>query len=143
VGKRDGSNIPSCWYCNKRGHRQNNCFKKKAEESRGGRSGGGRKADKNDDEMGCAYAGAVYANVKALVAKPARLNSANNDSWIIDSGASHHLCHNHCLFVNLKRLPKLVMVYLGDNSTISAISAGTIRLILPSRIISIKALFVP
>jgi len=35
------------------------------------------------------------------------------------------------------------MVYLGDNSTISVISAGTIRLILPSRIISIEALFIP
>ena len=35
------------------------------------------------------------------------------------------------------------MVHLGDNSTVPAIAAGMINLTLPSRVISIEALFVP
>jgi len=63
--------------------------------------------------------------------------------WIIDSGASHHLCRNRSLFVTFKRLPKPILVYLGDNSTIPAIAAGMIYLPLVEREISIEALFVP
>jgi len=82
-----------------------------------------------------------YASVKALAAR-IRSNCANTD-WIMDSGASHHLCQNRHLFVTFQRLSKPVMVHLGDNSTVPAIAAGMVNLSLPSREISIEALFVP
>lgn len=129
----------SCWYCNKRGHKQENCFmKKRAEEARGERVA---RRSRNDETKDTETANAAYASVQALAARIGR-HSANTD-WIIDSGASHHLCRNRRLFVSLKRLPKQVMIHLGDNSTVPAIATGTIRLLLPSRVITIEALLVP
>ena len=86
-------------------------------------------------------AGAAYASVQALAAMIGR--TAVSMDWIIDSGALHHLWHNRALFVTFKRLLKPVMVNLGDNSTVPAIAAVMIHLTLPSRGISIVALFVP
>ena len=84
---------------------------------------------------------AAYATVQALVAQISM--TSTSDNWVIDSGASHHLCRNRRCFRNLKPLRQPVMVRLGDSSTIPATAAGTVSLLLPSRILSIEALFVP
>ena len=130
----------ACWYCNKRGHRQDSCrTKKKAEEARTERLGKRRRTvDVREIEPAGA---AAYATVQALVAQINR--TSTSDNWVIDSGASHHLCRNRLSFSNLKPLRQPVMVRLGDSSTIPATAAGTICLSLPSRTVSIEALFVP
>jgi len=128
-----------CWYCNKKGHKQENCYtKKKAEEAREERlARRGRKSDGGNTET----AGAAYASVQALAVRIGHTTVGMD--WIIESRASHHLCRNRGLFVTFKRLLKPVMVHLGDNSTVPAIAAGMINLTLPSRVISIEGLFVP
>ena len=131
-----------CWYCNKKGYRQDSCrTKQKAEEARTERLGKWKRtADMRESETAGA---AAYASVQALVAEISI--TPTNENWVIDSGATHHLCRNRHSFRNLKPLAKPVMVRLGDSSTIPAIAAGTIYLTLSqsSRIVSIEAPFVP
>ena len=128
-----------CWYCNKKEHKQANCYtKKKAQEAREQKlARRSRKGEGGNTET----AGAAYALVQALAARIGR--TAVSIDWIIASGASYHLCHNQELLVTFKRLLKRVIVHLGDNSTVPAIAAGLIHLTLPSRVISIESLFVP
>jgi len=87
-----------CWYCNTKRHKQENCYtKKKAEEARADRLS--RKRSKG--EVGNRKTpGAAYGLVPALTARIGR-NLATME-WIIDSGASHHLCQNRSLFVMFK-----------------------------------------
>ena len=130
----------SCWYCNKRGHRQDSCrTKKKAEEVRTERLGKRRRtADMRESETAGV---AAYATVQAPVAQISM--TSTSDNWVIDSGALYYLCRNRRCFSNLKPLRQPVMVRLGDSSTIPATAAGTVSLLLPSRVLSIEALFVP
>jgi len=136
-GGRRENNL-SCWYCNKRGHKQENCnTKKKVEEARVDRMS---RRSRNSETRNSETARAGYALVQALLACISG-NTANTD-WIIDSGASHHPCRNRRLFTSLKHLPKQVLVHLGDKSTVPAIAIGSIHLQLSSRILLIEALFV-
>ena len=128
-----------CWYCNKKGHKQEYCYtKKKAEEARVERL---ERRSRKSSSYNTESADAAYASVQALAARIGRKIPYTN--WIIDSGASHHLCRNQSLFITFKRLRKPLMVHLGDNSTVPAMATGTIHLSLPSRVISIETLFVP
>ena len=67
--------------------------------------------------------------------------SSADSIWILDSGATHHFCNNSSLFVpsSLASCPP-VSIRLGDNSTVSASSKGTICL---SNSHSVTALLVP
>ena len=100
----------------------------------------GRRSRKSESNS-AGSADAAYALVQALAARIGSTTACKD--WIIDSGASHHLCRNRSLFVTFKHLLKPVLVHLGDNSTVPAIAAGMIHLSLPSRVITIEALFVP
>jgi hypothetical protein len=64
--------------------------------------------------------------------------------WIMDSGATHHLCHVRRGFQTLYSLPKQIEVIIGNGLPILASAKGTIKLNLPSgRILTIDALLVP
>ena len=77
-----------CWYYTKKGPKEENCYtKRKAEDACEERlAKRGRKGERDIVES----AGAAYVSVQALAAKIGR-NPVNSE-WIIDSGASHHLC---------------------------------------------------
>ena len=51
-----------------------------------------------------------------------------NNCWIIDSGATCHICHKRALFVDFKQLKKTQEVVLGDGQSLKAINVGTVEL---------------
>lgn len=51
-----------------------------------------------------------------------------SDSWIVDSGASCHMCNNVMLFVELRSLKETLQVTLGDGHTLEATGRGTVAL---------------
>ena len=132
----------TCWYCNKRGHRQANCFtKRRAERGRFERTNvlkRGSGQPNNSDES-------AFASVKALMAKASTVlyTKTPTTTWLVDSGASHHMCSNTRYFSHIHRLPKPIKISLGDGSQISALAAGTISLPLPTITISFSALYIP
>ena len=50
------------------------------------------------------------------------------DSWIVDSGASFHMCNNENLFVELFCLEKPQEIVLGDGYTVEAPGRGDVAL---------------
>jgi len=135
---------PTCWYCLRPGHRQDNCdLRRRAEEAkreRGSTRPGGRGTRESDE------VGAAFASVKALAGFVAKRSSSRNSSfgaWIVDSGASHHLSCDRMAFNSLKRLSQPITVYLGDSSSLFATGSGEITIALRNSSLTIHALFVP
>ena len=81
----------ACWYCNKRGHRQDTCRTKKKAEEAGMERLGKRRRTVDVREIESAGA-ASYATMEALVAQINR--TSTSDNGVIDSGVLHHLCRN-------------------------------------------------
>jgi len=136
------ANTSSCWYCLKSGHQLNGCWlRQQAErakrERERGRSGSQR-ARKDEEEVD-----AAFASVKALVGTSKRLKDNSKGVWIVDSGASHHLCSERTSFDSLKRLDKLTAVSLGDGSSLYATGHGHVNISIDDYCLSIQALYVP
>ena len=49
-------------------------------------------------------------------------------TWIIDSGATCHICNDCTQFVELYPVKKLIVVKLGDGRTLNVVAQGTVSL---------------
>ena len=67
-------------------------------------------------------AGMLVCHVLSVSAKN------RSDSWIVDSGATCHMCNNVVLFVELQSLNESLQVTLGDGHTPEAAGRGTVAL---------------
>ena len=67
------------------------------------------------------------SNVSPNTAQVAR-GGAIKSSWIVDSGASQHMCNNSEFFQNLKESTKNDVVYLGDSTKIVVKGTGLVDL---------------
>ena len=48
------------------------------------------------------------------------------DSWIVDSGATCHMCNDRSLFIELRKLDNPLEVTLGDGYNLDAIGRGVV-----------------
>ncbi len=58
-----------------------------------------------------------------------RNDDLNDELFIIDAGATHHMCSNKSLFRNIENVPKYSVV-LGDGSSVESEFVGEIDLFL-------------
>lgn len=172
-GASSSSSRPTCWYCRKVGHRENDCRKKQFDVrnrrgnasgsggfsrgnggfggrngSFGGNSGNGGFAGNGSGGYGSSgFSAGGNGRVEAgFVQALAALGSAEEREyqWIIDSGASKHLCADIRQFTSLYALGSDIQVLTADNSILLAKQAGHIRLKLSSGAhIDIEALYTP
>ena len=59
-------------------------------------------------------------------------NELQQSEWIVDSGASCHVCNNRGLFVVFENLEKPVDIILGDGDTPNAVGCGAVMLTMKS-----------
>ena len=86
---------------------------------------------------------ATFASVKALVGTLKRRENQGEGVWIVDSGASHHLCYERHLFESLKRIETPTPVSLGDGSALLATGYGRISIHIEGYCLRIQVLYVP
>ena len=88
--------------------------------------------------------GTMAIRRQALVPTNTNRRNTINTKWIVDSGASHHLCREQRDFQTLTPLSQKIEVIIGDGSPMIASAKGTIKLSLPcGRGLTIEALLVP
>ena len=120
-----GNFIKKCTYCSKLGHLEDTCFKKYLN----------KKEDfikSKSDEI-----------TLATTALPSTRLSTITGHWVLDSGATSHICYNKDYFKELR--PITTSIQWGQSSTIiKATGVGTISISTPIGILNITdVLYVP
>lgn len=141
-----------CWSCGRLGHRRADCKKNGRSRNRS------FKHRKQQAAASVAAASASAASAAAAGVSEDRAPlfdyevqclvagtpSSTSSSWIIDSGATHHLCNDKTLFSTLGRLGTEINVALGDGSVVPAPASGTLTLRLSTGAsIVLEALYAP
>ena len=122
---------PKCHHCGKIGHIKRDCWDLT-----------GKKADKSQKESTYSKQKANKAEVKkhdydssssdtvGLIVTHAGLAGATvrQNSWIVDSGATCHMCNDSKHFVELRDLKQSQEVTLGDGHAVKANKCGTVML---------------
>ena len=122
-----------CHYCKRLGHMQRDCRDKLEAERRKGdavvsvgnkKPGGAHmksKSHKNGASVGLIATHALLAN-----------GQDNSEKWILDSGATCHICCNQQLFDELE-VKSSQDVTLGDSRVIKSAGSGTVKVKLTQR----------
>ena len=130
-----------CYHCGKLGHLKKNCRLLSNDDGKSKKSsqpGQHKPSVRQHSKREC----------DTLVVEHV-LQAGVMGNWIIDSGATCHICHDEILFSELQLLEKETDVTLGDGHTPQATEKGTVPLImnLPasscSKCCLFEALFVP
>ena len=50
--------------------------------------------------------------------------------WIVDSGATSHMCNDHSMFMQLEQLEPGEKVTLGDGNSLDVTGQGTVDIII-------------
>ena len=127
--KRKG---PRCYQCKRYGHIQRDFRQRDSKEQKnhyGGRPKNQKFANcaatkhRPDDssESDSDEVGLIVNHVLTVKASSQLIGK-----WILDSGATCHICSDHKMFVELYPLKERVDVKLGDGRTLEAVGQGTI-----------------
>jgi hypothetical protein len=122
--KKDHSNL-MCHYCQKKGHIQPDCHKKKKDDA----------DKKKKEESGSGSGGNKATNSHILVSMSASIEEVNDNvgvalyaaervHWMMDSGATHHISPHRSDFKDYT--PCKGSVCLGDKSTIDQVGVGSV-----------------
>ena len=104
----------TCHYCRKPGHFKKDCWKFAQAQSSGKHK---NPAHQSKKEQHLSQDAMLIGN--ALVAK-------SRDDWIVDSGATTHMCNDRSMFSELKQLSPSEKVTLGDGSSLDVAGEGTV-----------------
>ena len=131
---------PRCHFCNKFGHIQWNCREREKKLSLEGRGPGNYQSkstkhkinstnarrqldDTDSDKVGLVVQHVLSTDV---------VNQQVDTDWIVDSGATCHVCHDRSLFTDLENLKQPLDIVLGDGRSLNATASGTVILTLES-----------
>ena len=116
---------PRCYFCNKYGHIKRRCPKLQKSE-----------AHRKSSKPGKPYKAAYKASLKqddssdenvTFIAQHALSTSLGVGGWIVDSGATTHMCNDKALFEELRNTESM-RVTLGDGHVLEATGVGNVKL---------------
>ena len=122
---RDHTNL-TCHYCNKKGHIQPDCRKKKKDDK--------EKKDKEKNASSKAANTHVAVHTSASIEEinddlHVSLYAAASDAWMLDSGATHHITPHTSDFISYSKIKGIVR--LGDKSTVDQAGIGSVTIQCP------------
>jgi hypothetical protein len=123
--KSRGRGNKFCHYCKKDNHFISECYKLKNKEKR---TGTYREKNKSNDEGKASIAASISENSDGdtLVAFAGCAN--NGDEWILDSGASFHICINRDWFITYNSIKSGGSVRMGDDRPCEIVGIGSVQI---------------
>ena len=133
--------VGRCFHCTKEGHRASECsLKQKADKIRRETLDGW----KSQKTATANYAGNDNTEDSTEMHAYSATSEAGSDSWLIDSGASHHLTGNNRVIRDFRLLPKPIPVRIANGATCLATGSGSIQFNLHcGLLLTVKVLYVP
>ena len=114
AGQNKGLRKPfTCHYCHKPGHFKKDCRKCLAAQKKQTSVAEKKEIPGSD--------GDVFVTIHALAA-------ISGGTWIVDSGATCHMCNYKNLFTDMRDLDTPQQVTLGDGSPLEGPAEGTVKL---------------
>ena len=101
-----------CHFCRKMGHFKRECRKLLASQSQGRQSANPTESEQTGNHI--------------LVLTTHALSATDKGTWIVDSGATTHMCNDSSLFRNMKKLEPPLQVTLGDGHSLEGTAEGTV-----------------
>eukprot|EP00253_Pinus_taeda_P021000 PITA_21000 len=109
-----------CWNCNKVGHLKKDCWKRKASEN--------LKNEVNQVDSGIIDEVLSTKELCMIDETSPECNiSQGVDSWLLDSGASHHVCPHRNWFTSYENVNGSSM-FMGNNMSCQTVGMGDIRI---------------
>lgn len=119
-----------CDHCHRPGHISNKCYRNPESESYKGPDFGKDKPDKGEGSKAFKKKNPVLAMAFASSCSTDTEVDMDED-FILDSGASHHICADLSLFHSTSNIPEM-SITLADESTVTCNTVGKIDLYLDS-----------
>nr|CAD1829287.1 unnamed protein product [Ananas comosus var. bracteatus] len=116
-----------CWFCGKSGHMKKDCLKRKG--SNGGRDNGESSSGKQNSKSNN-KAHQVKETTSGVIDDEVLMagsSSVFHQNWILDSGATHHMCPHHSWFITYEECDNGT-ISIGNNSTSRTVGVGSVRL---------------
>ena len=118
-----------CFYCKKSGHMKRNCTKwkesqkKREKENANVVSGSGRNQNQDSSDSECGF---VTVADHAL----SSTSKIEKDDWLVDSGASKHMCNDEDSFTDMEDLDEndAKKVTVGNGQPVDVLKKGTVKL---------------
>ena len=107
-----------CYYCGKSGHWKRDCYKRKSEEA--------------------VESSTTSQRQKEFTFLAEDPNTLPSKSWVIDLGASQHLCRVLALFITYRNVSNEQIIIIADGTKIHAHGIGKINVPLTKAIIRLK-----
>ena len=121
-----GSKQRVCFYCDKPGHIARDCWKKEADKKR--ESGEANVASGSSGSNARPSGGNGGVVREQVYVSGFSANTASERSmWLIDSGASSHMCCERDMFDTFEQITP-INIYVGNDATIKAVGKGTVRM---------------
>ena len=123
--ERSRRKVLRCHHCGKLGHIKRNCreLAKEKKDKIGTNHRANVSSTKSEYSSSDSESAGLIAN-HALSAS----SSSEQNTWIIDSGATCHMCHDSKLFTDLHHLKDPLDVVLGDGHSSTASGKGKVKL---------------
>ena len=127
--QRTKKKVLCCHHCGKLGHIKRNCRELNGEnssqkEKRGSNHKANKTTTKRQDSGSSDSEGAGLVASHALSAS----SSSRESTWIVDSGATCHMCYDRKQFTDLHHSKDLLEVVLGDGHTLMVAGKGSVML---------------
>ena len=113
----------SCYWCGKKGRRAADCRAKKA----GKPKTAGTAADSTMQANAATQKGEQAFVAKIFAHHSAAESTGDQNSWILDTGATRHMTGSEEWFMDLQEVPQRTEVILGDNRSLAATKEGNQR----------------
>ena len=114
---------PKCYKCGKHGHIKRDC-----------KSGADKSSKHQANAAGAKQSESSDGESVGLVMQHTLLSHSTNTTWLVDSGATCHMCHDKNMFAEYESLNSPLKVTVGDGNEVDGVGRGVVLLnsVLPS-----------
>ena len=132
-GGRASADVPKCTFCGRKYHTESRCWQKhphlrpeKAGKQAGLTANASPPADDTDSDSGAVVC------LMTTTDESAPNNAADRAKWIIDSGATAHICNDRAMFCEFRSVTPFEIL-IGDKSSVQGTGRGTIEMTISVR----------